>query len=254
MNSIFQIRLNVVCFILTAAGIILSGSFFCNAAGNVNVVFSNNRLSLSAENEPLVPLLEKIAKKTNVVIFISKGFDPGKVSVHVDKLPLEKAFNRILKGFNVAMVYNRKQGVTSITAVKIYPEGRISGPMNVVIKSSVPEIIPPAVKSVSKYAGHNTDILGPEEYVNNVRYDSLVSTALKFEKEENKAWEKIQNLKKQINSEPDETKNNVLSIALLDKYGMFETMQENHVNILENMHRVEHFNESKAARDKQQEK
>lgn len=246
MKFLFQIQSRAVCSVLIIAGIILSTGLVCSAAGKI--AFSNNRLTLFAENEPLIPLLEEIAETTHVVVFISQGFNPGNVSARVDGLPLEKAFNRILKGFNVAMVYHKEQDVTRVTAVKIYPKGQFSGPMNVVIRSSVPEIELAAGKMETRYT---TDILSPGEYVHTVEYDSLVATALEFEKKESDAWTDIQALKDRINTEPDETKNNVLSIALLDKYEVFDALQKNHINILENLHRVEHFNESKAIKDKQ---
>jgi type II secretory pathway component GspD/PulD (secretin) len=249
MNFLFQIQSRSVCIVLVVVGIIFTSGLVCSAAGNL--AFSNNRLTLLAENEPLIPLLEEIAKKTNVVIFISQGFNPGNVSARVDNLPLEKAFNRILKGFNVAMIYHKEQGKTRVTAVKIYPTGKLSGPMNVVIQTSVPETEPSVARKDTRYEKDMTDILSPGEYVQTVEYDSLVVTALEFEKNESDAWATIQELKEQINNEPDVTKNEVLTIALLDKYQAFEALQKNHINILENLHRVEHFNESKANKDKQ---
>lgn len=250
MKFLFQSRFKTLAYsVLIITGVIFSSGLICNAAHTM--AFSNNRLTLFVEDEPLIPLLEKIAKKTNVVIFISKGFNPGNVSVRVKDEPLEKAFNRILKGFNVAMVYHREQDKTRVTAVKIYPKGKFSGPMNVVVQTSVPETEPTVVKMGTRYAKDNTDILSPAEYVHTVEYDSLVATALGFEKKENDAWKEIQKLKERINNEPDVTKNDVLSIALLDKYEAFDALQKNHINILENMHRVEHFNESKANKDKQ---
>jgi hypothetical protein len=185
-----------------------------------------------------------------VVIFISRGFKPGNVSAHVKDLPLEKAFNRILKGFNVAMVYHKEQGKTRVTAVKIYPRDKFSGPMSVIIQSSVPGREKPLGKSLGKYAKDNTDILAPQEYVRTVEYDSLVEAALEFEKKEQDVWKDIQALKDRVNNEFDETKNDVLSIALLDQYEAFEALQTNHINVLENMHRVEHFMESKANKAK----
>ncbi|WP_300461074.1 hypothetical protein [Desulfobacula sp.] len=249
MTLLFRIQFRAVFSALIVAGILFSGALMCSAAGRI--AFSNDRLTLFAENEPLIPLLEEIAKATQVVIFIAQGFDPGNVSAHVNNLPLERALNRILKGFSVAMVYHEEQGITRVTAVKIYPKGNFSGPMNVVIESSVPET-EAAVKRETRYEKDSTDILNPGEYVRTVEYDSLVPTALEFEQKETDAWEAIQVLKQQLNNEPDETKNNVLSMALLDKYQAFDALQKHHINLLENLHRVEHFNQSKATLDKQQ--
>jgi type II secretory pathway component GspD/PulD (secretin) len=250
MSFLFQIQPRTLCIVLITAGIILLNGLICNAANTM--VFSDNRLTLVADNEPFIPLLEEIAKTTNVVIFISKGLNPGNVSIRFENLPLEKAFNRILKGYNVAMVYHKEQDNTRVTAVKIYPAGKFSGPLNVVVQASIPENEPMAGGNNTRYEKDTTDILSPGEYAQTVEYDSIVVTALEFEKTETDAWKEIQTLKDRINNEMDETKNNVLSIALMDKYEAFETLQKNHINTLENLHRVEHFNASKANKDKQQ--
>jgi type II secretory pathway component GspD/PulD (secretin) len=222
MNFLTQIQSRTVCAVLMAAGIIFLNGLVCHAAGTVE--FSNNRLTLVAENEPFIPLLEEIAKKTNVVIFVSKGLNPGNVNILMNDLPLEKAFNRLLKGYNVAMVYYKDQDNTRVSAVKIYPKGEFSGPLNVMVQASVPEAEPDA-DTPTRYEKDATDILGPGEYVRTVEYDVLTVNALEFEKTETDAWKEIQTLKDRINDEMDETKN---------------------------MHRVEHFNESKANKDKQQ--
>jgi len=250
MDSLIQKNIRkIVCSTLVIFGLVFFNGLICHAA--TDMTFVDNKLSLSAENEPLMPLLEEIARKTNVVIFISRGFNPGNVSVQVKDLALEKAFNRILKGFNVAMVYHKEKGEARVTAVKIYPKGKFAGPMDVVVQSSVPVLESTVDKIRTKYEKDNTDILAPAEYVHTVEYDSLVEAALEFEKEETDAWKEIQELKDRVNNEVDQTKNNVLSIALMDQYEAFEALQQNHINVLENMHRQEHFIESKAKNDKQ---
>ncbi len=236
--------LKTLCSVLIILSIIIGSGLLCTAANNLK--FSNGRLTLSVKNQPLIPLLEEIAKTTNVVIFISKELNPGKISARINNMPLNKALSKLLKGFNVAMVYHKQHGKTRVTAVNIYPKGRFNGPMDVVIQSSRPQNISASGQRHTRYAKDSTDILSPEEYVHTVKYDSLVPQALKFEKEEKDAWKDIQDLKNQVNKEVDKTKNNVLSLALLDKYEAFEKMQTEHVNILENLHRLEHFYKSRA--------
>jgi len=208
--------------------------------------YSGGRLSLSAENEPLVPILERIAKTANVVIFIAKGFDPGSISVHVENLPLETALKQVLKGYNVAMIYHKETtGNIRLSALKIYPTGQASGPMDVIIQETKPvALLADAVRK--PYDSERTDILAANDYVHSVRYDTLIPTAVEFQQKEENAWEDIQELQERINAEVDSTKNDVLTLALLDKYEAFDSLQRFHINTLEKLDRIESFNQSKA--------
>lgn len=234
---------------IAAAVVMLPGVWISSADAAVS--YADDRLSISADNEPLIPLLEKIAREANLVIFISKGFNPGNVSVHLENQPLEKALDRILRGFNVARIYHERSGRAQLTAVKIYPKGVQSGPLDVVIQATVPEPGTPFAGQGRRYRSQQTDVLYPQEYVHTVEYDSLVTAAMEFEKKENDAWKEIQALKDQVNDEVDETRNEVLSLALLDKYEAFDRMQKTHIDTLEKMHRIEHFMESRADKENQ---
>jgi|SaaInl8_200m_RNA_FD_contig_81_41502_length_950_multi_3_in_0_out_0_2 type II secretory pathway component GspD/PulD (secretin) len=236
----YNLKFYVIVFFLSAVFLVVGHTK--SSAYTVN--YSNDRLSVKAENEPLVPVLEQIAKQANIIIFISRDFMPGNINVHVDKEPLEKALEKILKGLNVAKVYHKKSGKAYLTAVKIYPKGKYSGPLDVIVKDSIPE--QETHFSSTKYPSFLNDTLQPQDYVRTVEYDSMVTSALEFEKREEEFWEKIQSLKNEINEEVDESKNQVLSLALLDKYEEFEQMQQNHINTLEKMYRMEHFNKSRA--------
>ena len=236
----YNLKFFIIVFFLTA--VFLASEYTESSAYTVR--YSNEELSVKAENEPLVPVLEQIAKQANIIIFISRDFMPGNINVRVDKKPLEKALEKILKGLNVAKIYHKKSGKAYLTAVKIYPKGKYSGPMDVIIKESIPE--QETHFSSAKYPSFQNDTLQPQDYVKTVEYDSMVTSALEFEKREEEFWKEIQSLKDQVNEEVDETKNEVLSLALLDKYEEFAQMQQNHINTLEKMYRIEHFNKSKA--------
>jgi type II secretory pathway component GspD/PulD (secretin) len=240
----YNIKFYVIIFFVTT--VFLSGGV---ANAQKVISYSNGKLSINADNEPLVPVLEQIAKEANIVIFISRELVPGNLNVHLDNMPLEKALDRILKGLNFARVYHEKSGKPQLTAVKIYPKGKYSGPLDVIVKDSIPEQEAHFSIPGPKYASLQNDTLQPQDYVRTVEYDSLVTTAMGFEKTEVDFWKEIQSLKEQINEEVDESKNEVLSLALLDKYEKFEQMQTNHINTLEKMHRIEHFMKSKANKE-----
>lgn len=251
MKHFFNGRLISKVIMSVVSVLCLAGGLICYADQTVS--YSNDRISITAENEPMVPLLEKIAVEANIVIFISKGFTSDNLSIHAVDQPLEKALDRLLKGLNVVKIYHAQSDKPRLTAVKIYPKGKISGPLDVVVKSSIPEPQISFSHQEKKYASLENDALNPQDYVGTVEYDSLASTAMAFEKREIDSWQNIQLLKEQINDEVDETKNEVLSLALMDKYEDFKNLQKNHIDTLEKMHRMEHFMESKAGKDNKKE-
>jgi len=227
-----------------------AGPGVCRAAGTV--MFTDDRLSITADNEPLLSVLEKIAHQAGIVIFIAKDFEPGTLTIHLEDQPLEKAMDRILRGLNVARIYrDHPSGDPKLTAIEIYPGDRYGGPLDVIVRADIPrpDLLPP--RRHARYASMREDTLRPQGYVHAVEFDALVPAALGFEKKENDAWQDIQALKTQVNNEIDETRNQVLTLALLDRYDEFEQMQRQHIDLLEKMHRVEHFMETRAGRSHQ---
>jgi hypothetical protein len=211
------------------------------------VTYSNDRFTIRVDNVPLIFVLEKIADHADIVIFIARGFEPGTLTLHLEAQPLEKTLDRVLKGMNVAKIYHKKpSGILGLSALEIYPGEKFGGPLDVIVRAGIPELeISPALKS-RRYETMRGDTLQPQAYVHTLEYDSLVSAALAFEKREKDTWQDIQDLKTQVNEEVDESKNQVLSMALMDRYGEFEQMQHHHIDVLEKMHRVEHFIQNRA--------
>ena len=250
----FRISLKKILFQLAAVLAVLlcmtGGSRVSRAAESVS--FQNDRLTIRADNESLLSILEKIAHQAGIVIFIAKEFDPGTLTLHLEDQPLEKAMDRLLKGLNVARIYRENSlGVPELTALEIYPGDRFGGPLDVIVRTDTPrpDISPPG--SHDRYASMRGDTLHPQGYVHTVEYDALVPAALAFEKKEKDAWQDIQALETQADNEIDETINQVLTLALLDRYDEFEQMQRHHIDLLEKMHRVEHFMETRTGRSHQ---
>jgi hypothetical protein len=249
MKRYFHQHLRATVGILFAVCIWLSGGMDVHAARTV--MYNNDRISITADNEPLMAVLEDIAKEANILVFISREFTPGYLSIQIKELPLENALDRVLRGLNVAKIYHEHDGEPRLTAIRIYPKGKYTGPLDVVVQASIPEPDVPFGGQGRKYASDRTDVMQPQEYVHTVEYDALVSAAVALEKREQDTWQDIQALKDQVNDEVDETKNQVLSLALLERYEAFEQMQKNHIDTLEKMHRIEHFMESRAKKNRQ---
>ncbi len=69
------------------------------------IKFSNNQLSVNAENISLGSLLAKIEKETGIKIAVNKDESERIIFVRFQSLSLEDAFARILNKFNYAIVF-----------------------------------------------------------------------------------------------------------------------------------------------------
>jgi len=104
------------------------------------VEFSDNRLTVQADNDSMLDVLSRIARKTNIVIFMSEEFKPGRVTASLNRVPLEDAFKKLLRQHNCVTIYNRQGKDFVVTALKIYPKGQsASGSMKTLITDSVTE-------------------------------------------------------------------------------------------------------------------
>jgi hypothetical protein len=205
------------------------------------------KVSVQADNEPLITVLENIARQAGILIFVAKDMPDVRVTVHVTDMEVEKALDRVLKGMNVAKIFHDQSGSPVLTGIRIFPKGGYSGLPDVVVQAGISGSDPPFAGFGDPVKGSRQQLLYPQEYVRTAGYDSLVPAAAAFEKKEADAWDDIQALGEQADREFDETRQQIFNLSLLDMYESFEKMQQNHVNTLEKMRRTEHFMESRAA-------
>ncbi len=237
MNGRFTICVGFMTVLLSAMT-----PLYCS--GQETVTYDGHLLSIKADDVPLVPLLEEIAGKTGVVIFVSKEIEPLRVSAHFAGITPEKAFKRLLKDHNVVMIFNRVGNDFVVNALKIFPTGQNSGEMNVIM----------AGKNYDKNFGEASQTsetvhpILPESYALAAKNDTMAAIALGYEREEKKRWREITDLKREISGEPDEEKKQVLSMALLSSLELFEELQRQHRSSLEVDYRLEHFNETMKAK------
>jgi hypothetical protein len=87
-------------------------------------------LSLDARDASLEKLLRELARMAMLTV-VSDGPIEGKVTVYADRLPLEKALRRILRGKDTSFVYSPKAGTSptqyEVTEVRIYVAKEGSG-------------------------------------------------------------------------------------------------------------------------------
>ena len=205
------------------------------------VEFSNDKLTVKAENDSMVKLLEKIAKKTNIVIFVSKDFNPGNVSINLNKVQLDSAFKKLLKNHNFVTIYNKQKDQFVISALKIYPKGKNAGQMDVLITES--KSVEHTQTGQNSYRPVIPGTTLPGEYVKYAatKDKSLIHVGYGFEQVEKRASKKINELREKISQTHQEEQQGLLTLELIDSLVKFEAMQRDHVNALESLYRIALF-------------
>jgi hypothetical protein len=113
---------------LTAA-LLLAAVAAAEAAIRPGVTYQKGNLTLEAKKATVGEILEAIARTAGVDVFIAKGFQPkaDALTVKIEGEPLEDALKRILSGYSYAAIYEKEGDDFRIAALKIYPEGGVSG-------------------------------------------------------------------------------------------------------------------------------
>ncbi len=215
-------------------------SFLTGSIGvcQTRVVWQNQRLSVTAENESMVKLLGEIAKKTQVVLFVSETFRPEPCTVFITGQPLDKALKTILKGYDVATVYHKQGQAFKVAAVQIYANGERQNNLTVMVTGS------DSSDENRVDTGGTTPLIEgtilPGKYVRYIleKEASLVPVAFGFEKREKTESAEINAVRNQLASVENTEERKALSLQLLTRMVAFEQMQRNHVNRLESLYRA----------------
>jgi hypothetical protein len=85
-------------------------------------------ITLSVQNIPLSGVLEKIAAATGLTFDIDEQWQDTPVSVTLDKIPLEKALQRILVNLNNVVIYHSTNQVKIVVFGKAEPAGAAGSP------------------------------------------------------------------------------------------------------------------------------
>jgi hypothetical protein len=102
-------------------------------------------ISLTAENEPLGDVFNKISAATGYDIILDHGWRNYPVSVALEKVPLHKGLKRILKDLNNVIVYVSRKKIKIIIYDKISPvTGPSAAPIQRVPVTQQPSYRPPA--------------------------------------------------------------------------------------------------------------
>jgi hypothetical protein len=100
-----------------------------DAAIKPGATYAGGNLTLEAKSATVGEILETIARTAGVDIFVAQGFQTAgqQMTLQISGEPLEEAIRRILRGYNYAAIYEKEGNDFRIAALKIYPEGQMSG-------------------------------------------------------------------------------------------------------------------------------
>jgi len=119
----------VVSLVALIAAAFLAALGCADAAIRPGVKYEGGNLTLDARKATVGELLEAIARAAGVDVFIAKGFQTKAeaLTLQIADEPLEDAIKRILFGYSYAAIYEKEGSDFRIAALKIYPEGGVSG-------------------------------------------------------------------------------------------------------------------------------
>jgi len=85
------------------------------------------KLSISANNEPLISVLRAIAKEMNISISYSSNIDKT-VTCQIEKLPVQRAFKNLLDNSNFVLQWENKR----VVGLAILPKGKAQSQTNII--------------------------------------------------------------------------------------------------------------------------
>lgn len=226
------------------------------------MAYKDGRLTLDAEQTPLSQVLEIISKSVGVDIFVSKGFNPGNVSIQVTNQPLEDALKSMLRGYNYAAVYTKEGDVFRITALKIYNEGQQGGEVlplftggrqtvfteetargetrTVMVNSGGEVITHGGLNKKGVLAPSQTEI-DPGAVQTGAMQSPWFAMKVQLEQQEMEKFQELQMLKKRLDSTDDPQKKKALSMVYADEMSKFYTMKKANTNKVEALKRITQF-------------
>ena len=105
----------------------ISQMLFASTIDAATVAYHPPELSISASNEPLISVLQTIAREMNISISYA-ALTNKNVTCQITKLPVQRAFKNLLGNSNFALEWKNKR----VTGLTILPEGHASSSMQII--------------------------------------------------------------------------------------------------------------------------
>ena len=132
----FMASVFLACLVATGHAAEQSGTAKSRPLGTFQVQVSKDNLSLDANQAPLVAIFQEIGKQAKIT-FDSNIGPEEKITIHLDRVPLEDGIRQLAKNATVFYAENPKDKTRRITRVVVLAEG--SGVSGQAKESSQPE-------------------------------------------------------------------------------------------------------------------
>ena len=128
LGSFMAVSVFLACLVTTGQAAEQSAPVKSQALGTFLVKVSKDRLSLEANQAPLLQIFQEIGKQAKITFDSNIGRDE-KITIHLDQVPLEEGIKQIAKNATVFYAENPADKSRRITRVVVLAEGSgISGP------------------------------------------------------------------------------------------------------------------------------
>ena len=225
------------------------------------VKYERGNLTLEAKKAAVGELLETIARTAGVDVFIVKGFETraDRLTLQFEGEPLEDALKRILVGYSYAAIYTKEGDDFRIAALKIYPEGGVSGAVvplfsggrtplyeektrqgetvTVLIDATGGIVTQNSAAARRGVVGPSSTELSPSSSPADISAP-WVALKLQLEQEEARLFADLLMLKKQAELAGDPAQKQSLTMAYADGVAKFQAFRKANVNKVESLKRI----------------
>ncbi len=252
--------------IALAAALLFAAAVGVEAAIRPGVIYQGGDLTLEAKKATVGEILEAIARTAGVDVFIAKGFQPkaDALTVKIEGEPLEDALKRILSGYSYAAIYEKEGNDFRIAALKIYPEGGVSGAVVPLFsggrtplyeeKTRRGETVTVVVNAGNEMITHgglekrgalvpSQSVPGPAADPADALHKPWVALQLQLERQEAAKFNELLFLQKRIDGAQDPDLKKSLALIYADETTKFYTAKKANLNKIESMKRITQFRE-----------
>ena len=123
LGSFMAVAVFLACLVTTGHAAEQTGTAKAQPLGTFQVKVSKDNLSLDANQAPLVQIFQEIGKQAKIT-FDSNIGPEEKITIHLDRVPLEEGIKQLAKNVTVFYTENPKDKTRRITRVVVLSEGK----------------------------------------------------------------------------------------------------------------------------------
>ncbi len=202
-----------------------------NAQSKPEVEYVDGYLSIKRIKTPLLPLLKEISKITGIDVFVPENFDSVDVDIQINNQTLENSFDRILRGYNHALIFIEKGDSKELEAVKLVPEAKSNTSLISILTNEK------VFKKKETLPSSQFAPRGIEKYTEKLA-TSLHVFRKQLEQKETDSYREFVFLKEQLLATKDPIKKKALAKIYADSVNKFQLMKRANFNKIEAIKRI----------------